>query len=100
MGEVIDANGSKPRTPRSRRAVAELVICWHFPTIWTGVYFINHDRGEQRDQCPLWSAFGLKSDISRGPSCARERTRLRGSALRARAEPVAPMECDQVSGVR
>jgi hypothetical protein len=26
MGEVIDTNGSKPRTPQSRRAVAELVI--------------------------------------------------------------------------
>jgi hypothetical protein len=46
----------------------------------------------QADYPIFGSLFGLKSDISRGPSCANERTRLRGSALRARAERVAAME--------
>jgi hypothetical protein len=35
---------------------------------------------------------GHGADIPSLPSRARERTRLRGSALRAKAEPVAPTE--------
>jgi hypothetical protein len=39
------------------------------------------------------SAFALRNPLSRPClSWVTERTRLRGSALRARAEPVAPME--------
>src|SRR5438132_646140 len=42
--------------------------------------------------CPLRPSKRTSTDATACPLCAKERTRLRGSALRARAEPGAPME--------